>query len=226
MKKVNTIVYIDGYNLFYGRLKHTQYKWLNLFLLFDQYILKPQNPRSKLLSVKFYTANIQTKFASQGAQAGIAQQRYHQALLSPRTPPVEIIKGNYASSKATPLRYKQPPDKNDRVETWKLEEKQTDVNIALDIYRDACLENIEQIVLCTSDTDIVPALQYIKTDFPNITIGIVFPRVQKDRRAITKSLADNAHWIRRSITDAELAASQFPDRVATNKKPVDKPSYW
>jgi len=26
---MDTNVYIDGYNLYYGRLKHTPYKWLN-----------------------------------------------------------------------------------------------------------------------------------------------------------------------------------------------------
>ena len=36
---LRTRVYIDGYNLYYGCLKDTQYKWLNLHHLFEQHIL-------------------------------------------------------------------------------------------------------------------------------------------------------------------------------------------
>jgi hypothetical protein len=37
---METIVYIDGYNLFYGCLKHTKDKWLDLHTLF--YAIPPQ----------------------------------------------------------------------------------------------------------------------------------------------------------------------------------------
>jgi uncharacterized LabA/DUF88 family protein len=225
---VKTIVYVDGYNLYYSRLKHTNYKWLDLFTLFNDQILRPQNPAIELLGIKYYTANILAKFASHGQQASTAQQRYHQALESPHTGPVEIIKGYYSSGKATPMRYKKPADKADKVAAWKIEEKQSDVNIALDLYRDALNQNCQQIVVCTNDTDIVPALKYIKQDFPAIKIGVVFPRMPKSKHAPApaKSLAAEANWIRRHITDEELEASLFKDRVPTRKKPVDKPDYW
>ena len=38
MKK-KTIVYIDGYNLYYGLLKGTAYKWLDLLALRDSSFL-------------------------------------------------------------------------------------------------------------------------------------------------------------------------------------------
>ena len=122
--------------------------------------------------------------------------------------------------------YQEPPDKSQRTDTWKLEEKQTDVNIALDLYRDASQGLCEQIVLCTNDTDIAPALQYVRKDFPNIRVGVVIPIRTGSSRSPAKSLIDNAHWVRRLIHDQELSGSQFPDRVPTNKKPVDKPDYW
>lgn len=36
---LRTRVYIDGYNLYYGCLKGTAYKWLDLHVLFDKHIL-------------------------------------------------------------------------------------------------------------------------------------------------------------------------------------------
>ncbi|MVF14812.1 NYN domain-containing protein [Ketobacter sp. MCCC 1A13808] len=224
---MKTIVYVDGYNLYFSRLKHTPYKWLDLFTLFQQYILRPQNPASELLCVKYYTADIKAKFASHGQAASQAQQQYHRALQSPRTAPVEIIKGYYSESKATPMRYKKPPDKGDKVEAWKLEEKQTDVNLALDIYRDAIRGHAEQLVVCTNDTDIVPALKRVREDASERTIGVVFPHYPTlEQRSPSTDLKNLANWVRHHINDTELAGAQFPDRVPTLKKPVDKPKYW
>jgi 6-hydroxy-3-succinoylpyridine 3-monooxygenase len=36
---LRTRAYIDGYNLYYGCLKGTPYKWLDLLVLFEQHIL-------------------------------------------------------------------------------------------------------------------------------------------------------------------------------------------
>jgi len=33
---LRTAIYIDGYNLYYGRLRDTQYKWLDVVALFSQ----------------------------------------------------------------------------------------------------------------------------------------------------------------------------------------------
>ncbi len=49
------------------------------------------------------------------------------------------------------MRYKTLPDKADTVVAWKLEEKQTDVNLALDIYRDIVKRRCEQIVVCSNN---------------------------------------------------------------------------
>lgn len=62
---MKTIVYIDGYNLFYGCLKHTQYKWLDLVKLF-RLILNKQNPKTDIVKIKYFTADILTKVATQG----------------------------------------------------------------------------------------------------------------------------------------------------------------
>lgn len=224
---MKTIVYVDGYNLYFSRLKYTPYKWLDLYTFFQRQILHPQNPVTDLLCVKYYTADIKAKFATQGAAATQAQQCYHRALESPHTGPVEITKGYYTDSKATPMRYKQPPDKTDKVEAWKLEEKQTDVNLALDVYRDAIRGRAEQLVICTNDTDIVPALRRVREDMPSATLGLVFPHRPHDQhRRPASNLQELAHWVRHHIRDDELAAAQFPTRVPTRKKPADKPPYW
>ena len=44
---MRTIAYIDGYNLYHGRLKHTPFKWLDLVGLMTS-ILQIQNPAAEL----------------------------------------------------------------------------------------------------------------------------------------------------------------------------------
>lgn len=224
---LRTRVYIDGYNLFYGCLKHRNDKWLDIYHLFATHIIHQQNPESIVDKVYFFTADIKSKVSTQGVLAQKAQQSYHRALLKMYPEKIEIIKGYYALERGYLPRYKTPPDKNDRVEVWRLEEKQTDVNITLTAYRDAIKGKAEQIVFVSNDTDLEPALKALREDMGNtITIGVVIPVRVDSRRPPNQRLSQYADWTRSYITDEELASSQLPDKIPTNKKPILKPDYW
>ncbi len=224
---METIIYVDGYNLFYGCLKHSDYKWLDLYVLFEK-ILRAQNPEAELVSIRFFTANIKAKVASRGQEAHEAQQRYHRALLTRYPEMIEIIKGDYSLDKATMLAYQKPIDKTHRVDVWKLEEKKTDVNIALSAYRDACKGVAEQLVFVSNDTDIAPALSALREDYgDSIRIGVVIPvRMDNPHRPANKQLSQYANWTRTYIRDEELSESQLPQKIPTKKKPITKPEYW
>lgn len=49
-----TIVYIDGFNLYYGSLRKTAYKWLDLKELFSNLL----GERHQIVEIKYYTAAI------------------------------------------------------------------------------------------------------------------------------------------------------------------------
>ncbi|ERL54304.1 NYN domain-containing protein [Psychrobacter aquaticus] len=224
---MKTNVYIDGYNLFYGCLKHSDDKWLDLYHLFANRIIHAQDPNAVIETVYFFTADIKSKISTQGEAAQNAQQSYHRALQKMYPNNVKIIKGYYALEKGNLLRYKQPPDKSDRVEVWRLEEKQTDVNITLTAYRDAIQNKAEQVVFVTNDTDIEPALKALREDMGDtIIIGIIIPIRSNSRRPQNERLSKYADWTRSYITDDELADSHLPDKVPTAKKPILKPEYW
>ena len=228
---MKTIIYIDGYNLFYGCLKHSKDKWLDIYKLFFEQILLPQNPQTKLISVKYFTADIRAKVSPRGQIAWTAQQSYLRALQTLYPQEISIIKGYYSLEKAKLLAYQQPPDHEHRLDVWKLEEKQTDVNIALEAYRDASKGNAEQLVFITSDSDIAPVLEAIREDFSDeLKIGVVFPiRKSVDKgthRPANMQLSSLADWTRRHITGKELAASHLPNQIPTRKKPISKPEYW
>lgn len=226
---MRTIIYVDGYNLFYGRLRNTQYKWLDIYKLFEG-IIKIQNPASSIAQLKYFTAPVKANFASHGQASSASQERYHRALLEISAGRIEIIKGYHTVEKGTPPRYQKPIDKNDKVDVWKFEEKQTDVNIALNMYRDALVGNCEQQVLVSNDSDLEPPLKLISQDLPNIDLGLIIPRSKpsdgRKSRPPNKSLSAHVNWTRNHILDEECQNSQLPDRIPTQRKPIDKPDYW
>ena len=77
---MRTIVYIDGYNLYYGRIKHTDFKWLDLYKLFNEHILPYKSRDSNLVIIKYFTADIKANFATLGTKSSEAQKQYISAL--------------------------------------------------------------------------------------------------------------------------------------------------
>lgn len=117
--------------------------------------------------------------------------------------------------------------RQNQCEIWQLEEKQTDVNLAISMYRTvAKQENIEQIVLVSADTDMAPALAAIKEDFPAVKIGVIFPHREGLQRNSPASLKQQADWTIGVITTKSLIDHQFHDKIQTGKKPIIKPAHW
>ncbi|MNZ92867.1 6-hydroxy-3-succinoylpyridine 3-monooxygenase HspA [compost metagenome] len=127
----------------------------------------------------------------------------------------------------------QKASRQDQVAIWQLEEKETDVNLGLGMYRAACRADqlqIDQIVLVSGDTDLGPVLAAIRADFPHIRLGVILPhRLQGGElvRAPPGSLRANSDWMRRYMANDELASHQLPPKVPLPKKPaIVKPDYW
>lgn len=229
-----TIVYIDGYNLYYGRLRNNTQncKWLDVVKLL-QHIVNEQSPNNEIVKVKYFTAPALGKFASHGNKSSEAQQTYHRALKQLYPDLIEIIEGTQSIVPKPLPEYinKDCFDKTKRQWVWLLEEKMTDVAIALAMYRDTMKGHCEQIVLCSNDSDMKPALEAIKQDSPNCKIGIVMPISPPDKtatkaRRVSGSLEKLSDWTRHHINDDELLNALFPEKIPTKKKPILKPSHW
>lgn len=249
MRKLRTRIYIDGYNLYYGCLRNTPYKWLNVLSLFENEIIpsilyRPENNspacEMELLAdnaVKYFTADILERAAKAGDSVS-SQAHYHNALKKQCGQRLSFVKGYYAiyKSKQSVISADNPdcwPRDCEKIQVWKIEEKQSDVNLALQIYDDAIQGEIDQAVLVTNDTDLVPAFSLLKTRCPHIIRGLVIPtrkaaKEQTVERKANADLAELAHWVRGHITDDELRNSQLPDVVSfqNDRRPTLKPYSW
>jgi len=221
--RMRTIVYIDGHNLFYSLLKKTPFKWLDLNRLFSR-VIRPIEPSSEMARTKYFTTSILGSLADDpGAEQ--RQAHYHRALRA--VGGIEIIKGFPTRATTTGILVDHSPNATfgQRHRVQVMEEKQTDVNIALHMYRDAACYACDLMVLCSNDSDLEPALAMIRTDLPDIRIGLVLPRSAENRGARSSArLERHAHWTRRSIRAEELADSQLPDRLRDHRnRTINKP---
>lgn len=238
LEPLRTRIYIDGYNFYYGCLRGTPYKWLDLLPLFENHILPSallkdgdgQIRQSALLpspSIKFFTAKI-IESVARSTDSVSSQARYHTALRKLHDGRIELIEGYYAVNK---MKVKvveadepnRPPRECKEVQAWKVEEKQSDVNLALQVYHDAITGQIDHAVIVTNDTDIAPALAMIRAH-TQVLLGVVVPTTDHTRPPNT-DLVKLVHWTRRHINSSELAACQLP-RVIPGKRPTIKPDSW
>jgi hypothetical protein len=138
--------------------------------------------------------------------------------------------GYFSLSEGWFPKHQKPIDRNDTVKAWKLEEKKTDVNIALHLYRDLLKGNCEQAILVSNDSDLVPALEAVQEDFTDKYIGVVMPRIQKEgeqkNRPYNVKLSNLANWTRGYIREEELKMFQLPQLIPTKRKPIIRPEYW
>jgi uncharacterized LabA/DUF88 family protein len=226
-----TTIYIDGYNLYYSRLKGTPFKWLDIATLFRDKVLLQQDPSADVVSIKYFTAPVKASYARHGQDSEHAQTQYLRALTAKYPDLIQIIQG-FHIFQPTALPTFVPnvqPSKAQVSRIWMIEEKQTDVNIALHAYRDAARGHCDQVIICSNDSDIEPALRMIREDVPNVKIGLVMPlreSAKDDGKVPNKRLTPLAHWVRRYIKDDELEKSQLPLNVPTKKKPASKPVHW
>ncbi|WP_345791373.1 NYN domain-containing protein [Burkholderia gladioli] len=234
---LRTRIYVDGYNFYYGCLKGSAHKWLNLYDLFANHVLpsilfevdgRPVKFELLPQAIQYFTAKIIER-AAKSPDSVSSQARYHTALRKYLGARVEIIEGYYSETRTRAPRIDdadpgRPPRDCERVAIWKLEEKQSDVNLAINAYHDAMTGQIDHAVIVSNDTDLVPALRMIRAHTP-VSIGLVVPTRNHERNA-NKDLVDYSDWVRSHILDRELAAAQLPRVVRGGKTPTTKPDSW
>lgn len=164
MKLLRTYIYIDGFNLYYGLLKGTAYKWLDLKKLCGLLLDTSQN---EILKIKYFTALVKPR--TQNSLQHVRQQTYLRALKT--VPEIDTIKGKFLTHEVNmPL-----ADGSGYVKVIKTEEKQSDVNIAVHMLNDAYKDKYDLAILISNDSDLSEALRIIKEELQK-KIGILNPQ--------------------------------------------------
>jgi len=157
MKKA--IVYIDGYNLYFGLLKGTPWKWLDLWRFAESLL----DGRYELLEVRYFTAPIKTHPADEAATE--RQNAYIQAISSLSGVKTTIgfysknkMRAPYVAAKCANCEVVE----DGLVQVYKMEEKRSDVNLAVSAVIDAADNRAECFAFVTGDSDQVGAIEAIR----------------------------------------------------------------
>lgn len=242
--KIRTIVYIDGFNLYYSCLKRTPYKWLDV-CAFSRAVL--QNTTCNLIAVKYFTARV-----SENPRDPEQRRRQNIYLLALATlDDCQMTEGQYRSHVKTnevappdrkhlpkhvrPLApWLSPQELNNSVwETaagWGIgagpsidivnhEEKGSDVNMAVHMLNDAWAGEMDCAVLVSNDSDLAEACRLVRER------GVQLGLVTKPRRP-TGALSMHANFHRR-IMAGHLRGAQLPEVVTrSNGQELSKPEGW
>jgi uncharacterized LabA/DUF88 family protein len=232
---MRTAVYVDGFNLYYIRLKGQRYfRWLNLKALAEE-VLKPPHV---VTAINYYTAHVSHK-DDPGAPG--RQRTYLNALAT--VPEIKVHLGNFLYSEkwaalikppqTRPVDYAWPPPWPDLVWIGKTEEKGSDVNLATHLARDAFTGQFDAAVVLSNDTDLVEPIRIVVQEVkkPVILLSPLHPNPKPNpatgrRPSPSKSLRDAASSVLH-IHNGHLRRAQFPDRIPRLGKPdIVKPATW
>lgn len=208
---LRTVVYIDGFNLYYGQMRGTPHKWLDLPQLFKRVL----GPRNEITHVKYFTARVQPTPADLNVH--IRQDTYFQAM-NAMCPLIELHFGHFLRHRVRMENATPPPA---TWPVWKTEEKGSDVNLALHIVNDAWLDAYDCAVIVSNDSDLGGALRMVKHHHPAKLIGLITPGAPA--RKTSQQLAQYADF-QRPIRAGALASSQLPSPIPGTT--IVKPSTW
>jgi hypothetical protein len=174
-----TIVYVDGFNLYYRALRPWNARWLDLETFFRESL--PQD--HQLIQVKYFTADVDPFLDSSAP----IRQRIYLAAIRNHCSLVETIKGQFAvypisahvirpfgerfrkfftkknrviSEVNFHLNERFPVsdgELGEKVHVWRPEEKGSDVNLAAHLVHDAWRKAADSFVICSVDSDLCGA---------------------------------------------------------------------
>lgn len=201
-------IYVDGFNLYYGAVKGTSFKWLNLLKMCE--LLFPNDSINK---IKYFTARVSAR-ASDPDQP-IRQAIYWRALQT--IPNLSIIEGTFLTKPVMMPLFNTSPQQYAQV--IKTEEKGSDVNLAVHLLNDGYKQDYELAVMITNDSDLLEPMRIVKQDL-NLPVGLVNPQKHPSFH-----LKQHAAFIKQ-IRTGVLQASQFSNTLIDLNGTFHKPASW
>jgi len=222
------IVYVDGFNLYYGSLKGTPYRWLDVSALATRLF-----PSADIQKIWYFTAEPKPDPSDPDKVA--RHREYIRALGT--VPRLEVKPGFYQlkhsdQRKVYPLyrpNPKLPNPSNPIITMWKSEEKGSDVNLATAFLIDAAAHRFDEAWVMSNDADLAWPIERAQGEY-GVWIGVMKPErpasfpnpVRPDSWHLTRA----ASAFRRTKED-QLAACQFPPTlVDAAGLAIAKPPNW
>lgn len=200
------MLYVDGFNLYHGLRDKYAHKmlWLDLVAL-----AKAVRPRSTLMQVKYFTAPVLNE-----PDALSRQTTYQHALAAASPGLVTIIQGRYQK--------KDVKCRGCGATRTQYEEKETDVNIAVELVADAALGAMDTAILISADSDLTPAVRTARRIAPGLVLIAAFPP-KRYSAELEKLMPNSFH-----IGGGRISSSLLPTMVmaSASGQTYTRPAKW
>lgn len=208
---VRTSVYIDGFNLYFGALRRTPHKWLDVATMARMNLAA----HHRIAAIKYFTARIDSR--PNNPDQPVRQETYFRALRT--LPNLEIILGHYLTKVVRMPLANPPPGHPPVVEVVKTEEKGSDVNLATHLVHDAHCGRFECAVVISGDSDLLAPVRTVIEEL-HLPVGVLNP--QRHPCTMLKRYATFYKHLRPNFN----AASQFPPMLTDAQGTFTKPAGW
>ncbi len=207
---VKTNVYVDGFNLYFGCVKGTPYKWLNIAELCRRSL----PGHYQINRIRYFTALVRSRPGD--PQQTARQQTFIRALLT--LPNLSVHYGNFLESQVRMHLVAPQPGGPNTALVVKTEEKGSDVNLATYLIMDAYEKDFDAAVVITDDSDLVEPIRIVRNKLGH-HVTVLSPRGKSWElsKAATRF---------RKIDVKHLAASQFPTTLTDANGTITKPVTW
>ncbi|MBR0272717.1 MAG: NYN domain-containing protein [Bacteroidaceae bacterium] len=208
MDKKRVIVYVDGYNFYYG-LKHggstwKRLYWLDIVKFFERMML----PDQELVEVNYYSA-----CPLDDQQAADNQDVLFSA--NKLNPKFKLHLGRYKKKKL------KCQNCGYKIKTY--EEKESDVRVATGMLVDMFSQRCDITIVVSADSDMIPSVEIIKSFNPTHPVHAFIPPNQKSFALVSK--CDTTVWLSRY--KARFVQSMLPDEVLLeNGYVLRRPENW
>jgi hypothetical protein len=207
-------VYVDGFNFYYGCVKRTPYKGLDLGAF-----CRALFPGDTINRIRYFTALVKSDPADPNRT--VRQMAYLRALET--VPNLSVHEGQFL--KATKKgRLVAPPMRGVElvtVEVW--EEKGSDVNIAAHLLADGFRGDFEQAVVISNDSDLVEPIRLVRSEL-NLPVGVLSPHRPGSKPSFHLQRVASFY---RPVDRSLLGSCQFrPELADFRGRVIRKPAGW
>lgn len=218
---MRTIVYVDGFNLYYGSLRPTiqrpgDYRWLDLGAFCSRLL-----PNDQILEIKYFTALVESAPWRLGKAKSAAQETYLRALRT--VPNLTIHYGHFLSHPVTRRLVSPPRTGSPYRDIWHTEEKGSDVNLASHMLVDGFRRNYELAVVISNDGDLKQPAHFVRNDL-QIPVGVLNPHRNRSWALSPATLPAGCFY--KPIRQGAAKASLFPATLADSAGSFSSPPGW
>ena len=222
---IRVVALIDGFNLYHAinNLGDNRLKWCDVAALCRAFL----PPSETLTETRFYTAypghfpaDVRGRYDTYTAALAASGVKIVSGHFKSKDLILKIKRGYFERNRRILKAKHSPPDAPTALEIHyrRHEEKETDVNLALDLLDFAHGDKFHKCLIVSGDSDLMPAIKRVQ-QFPQKSLVVLTPpkprnqEVARYLRDIAAATPDN-RFVVSQIRKSHIAGCRLPDEIA------------